>query len=227
MMTNNPPQDKKSNLSISKTNKPPEMEEMSFDINAEIDQLEELILGSSRIPVVNKILVDEDKVISQLDLIRINIPEILEEAMRIVDQKNQIIGDAQSYAQKMVDNAQRKAAQLLDESRIVQQAETQAGEIRRRVQQDCDSLQKKTISDVEQMRHKIQQEAFKTRQQAIVEAEEIQTEADNYADMMLLRLEKQLAEMLRIVNNGRQQINKDHTTHQTKSQEALVNQKVS
>lgn len=227
MTINKTPQDKKNDNPSFNPNKTPQMEEMSFDINEEIDQLEELILSSSRIPIVNKILIDEDKVVQQLDLIRINIPGILEEAMRIIDQKNQIIGEAQSYAQKMVENAQRKADQLLDESRIVQQAEAQANEIRRKVQYDCDNLQRKTISDVEQMRQKIQQEAFKTRQHAIVEAEEIQTEADNYADMMLLRLEKQLAEMLRIVNNGRQQINQDHSKHQNKSQEALINKKVS
>lgn len=226
MATNNPPQ-KRTSKSPSNQSKVPQIEEMSFDINAEIDQLEELIFSSFRIPLINKILIDEDKVNNQLDLIRINIPEVLEEAMSIIDQKTQIINDAQIYAQKMVENAQRKAAQLLDESRIVQQAETQSSEIRRRVQQDCEKLQHKTINDVEKMRQKIQQEAFKTRQQAIIEAEEIQTDADKYADKMLLRLEKQLAEMLRIVNNGRQEISRNYNTHQTKNQEALTQKKAS
>lgn len=44
---------------------------------------------------------------------------------------------------KIVENAQRKASQLLDESRIVQQAESQAYQIRRQVQQDCENLQQK------------------------------------------------------------------------------------
>jgi vacuolar-type H+-ATPase subunit H len=226
MTTKNPPQTRNHKSSSNQT-KVPQIEEMSFDINAEIDQLEDLIFSSLRIPIVNKILIDEDRVSNQLDLIRINIPEVLEEAMKIIEQKNQIINDAQSYAQKMVENAQRKAAQLLDDSRIVQQAEAQASDIRRRVQQDCEMLQRKTINDVEQMRQKIQQEAFKTRQQAILEAEEIQTDADKYADAMLLRLEKQLAEMLRIVNNGRQEINRNHNHHQNKNQEALIQKKAS
>lgn len=226
MPTNNLPQPKITNTATNQ-NKAPEIDAIGFDIHAEMEQLENLMYDSPRIPFVNKILLDEDKVIRQLDLIRMNIPEILEEAIRIVAQKNQIIAEAQAYAQKIVENAQRKAAQLLDDSRIVQQAEAQASDIRKRMQQDCEALQRKTINDVEQMRHKIQQEAFKTRQQAILEAEEIQTEADKYTDAMLLRLEQQLTEMLRIVNNGRQEINRNHNLHQTKHQEALVNKKVS
>lgn len=227
MIDNQAPEYANNNQFSQNMSQAPQIQEMSFDINHEIDQLEELILNSSKIPFINKILVDEDKMINKLDLIRINIPEILEEASAIITQKNQIVTDAQSYAQQIVETAQRKAAQMLDESRIVQQAEAQASDIRRRVQYDCDKLQGKTIHDVEQMRKKIQQEAFTTRQQAIVEAEEIQTDADRYADTMLFRLEKQLTEMLRVVTNGRQQINQEHNEHHSKHKEALINKKAS
>lgn len=185
---------------------PPQLEEMGFDLTGELDRLEDLILSGVRIPFVNKTLLTEEILLNQLDLIRINLPDCIEQATQILQQRQKILTDAQNYAQKIVENAQRKANQLLDESRIVQQAESQAYQIRRQVQQDCENLQRKTVAEVEQIRQKIQQEAIALRQQAISEAEEIQNEADIYADQVLSKLERDLSEMLRIISNGRQQV---------------------
>lgn len=203
MMTQNNP----NNPNISNhTPAPPQIEEMGFDLTGELDRLEDLILSGVRIPFIGKTLLTEEILLNQLDLIRINLPDCVEQATQILQQRQKILTDAQNYAQKIVENAQRKANQLLDESRIVQQAESQAYQIRRQVQQDCENLQRKTIAEVEQIRQKIQQEAIALRQQAISEAEEIQNEADIYADQVLSKLERDLGEMLRIISNGRQQV---------------------
>jgi cell division septum initiation protein DivIVA len=193
--------------SLSLTNdKPPQIEEMAVDMVEEIERLEDFILNSTRIPFMGKTLIDEDTLIKQLDLIRINVPDSLEQATQILQQRQQILAEAQNYAQKVVENAQRKAAQLLDDSRIVQEAENQANQIRRQVQQDCENLQRKTITEVEQIRQRIQQEVIKSRQEAILEADAIQNEADIYADSVLSKLEKDLSDMLRVVTNGRKQV---------------------
>lgn len=207
--------------------KPPKIEEMGVSMPEEIDRLEDLILNGTRIPFMGKTLIDEDTLINQLDLIRINIPDCLQQATQILQQREQILSEAQNYAQKIVENAQRKAAQLLDESRIVQQAESQAHQIRRQVQQDCENLQRKTINEVEQIRQKIQQEAIKTRQQAILEAEDIQNEADIYADSVLGKLEKDLSDMLRVVHNGRQQVHNQKVAPQPRQQDMTIAKKAS
>ncbi|BAQ62732.1 archaeal/vacuolar-type H+-ATPase subunit H [Geminocystis sp. NIES-3708] len=207
--------------------KPPKIEEMGVSMPDEIDRLEDLILNGTRIPFMGKTLIDEDTLINQLDLIRINIPDCLQQATQILQQREQILSEAQNYAQKIVENAQRRAAQLLDESRIVQQAESQAHQIRRQVQQDCENLQRKTINEVEQIRQKIQQEAIKTRQQAILEAEDIQNEADIYADSVLGKLEKDLSDMLRVVHNGRQQVHNQKVAPQPRQQDMTIAKKAS
>jgi vacuolar-type H+-ATPase subunit H len=207
--------------------KPPQIEEMGVSISDEIDTLEELILNGTRIPFTDKTLVNEDILTHQLDSIRLNLPDCLLQATQILQQREQILLEAQNYAQKIVENAQRRAAQLLDESRIVQQAESQAHQIRRKVQQDCENLQRKTISEVEQIRQKIQQEAIKTRQQAIAEAEDIQNEADNYADLVLSKLENDLSGMLRVVTNGRQQVQNQKVALQPRQQDMTILKKAS
>lgn len=205
-MTNNYANPLQVNTLPSPNDKPPQIEEMAVDMVEEIERLEDFILNSTRIPFMGKTLIDEDTLIKQLDSIRINIPDSLEQATQILQQRQQILAEAQNYAQKVVENAQRKAAQLLDDSRIVQEAENQANQIRRQVQQDCENLQRKTITEVEQIRQRIQQEVIKNRQEAIMEAEAIQNEADMYADSVLSKLEKDLGDMLRVVTNGRKQV---------------------
>ena len=184
----------------------PQVEEIGFALIDEIDRLEDIILDGLSIPLLNKTLVDEEAITRQLDELRLNIPDCYAQAVEILAQREKIITDAQNYAQKVVENAQRKASQLLDESRIVQQAENKAYQVKRQVQEDCENLQRKTMSEVEQIRNKIQQEATKLKKQTIMEAEEIHREADKYTDSVLSRLEKDLQDMLRIINNGRQQV---------------------
>lgn len=192
--------------------KPPQIQEMGFPLIQEIEKLDSLVFNSFRVPFIGKVLVDENSLLDQLDSIKMNIPDCLDQAIEILQQREKILMEAQQYAQKIVENAQRKATQMLNENTIRQQAESQAYQIKRQLQQDCENLQQKTIAEVEQIRQKIQQDAIRIRQQAIQEAEEIQNEADVYADKMLARLEKDLSDMLRVVSNGRQQVYRQQVT---------------
>ena len=47
------------------------------------------------------------------------------------------------------------------------------------------------------------------QQRAIVEAEAIEQGADNYADSVLENIEQHLNDMLRVIRNGRQQLQPD------------------
>lgn len=234
----NQPKDK--NNMTQTTDISPQIEEMGFQMNEEIDRLEEMILDNPRIPFVGRTLIDEDKLINQLDLIRINIPDSLEQALDILRQKQQIIDEAQKYSKKLIENAQQKAAHILDETRIVQQAEAQANQIRRQVQQECErkqqeaeqmkqkvqqeveQMKQKVQQDITQMKQKVQQDIIQMRQKAILESEDIQNEADDYADSTLSHLEKQLTEMLKIVQNGRKQINHNQSSSPNLMDNALT-----
>lgn len=205
----------------------PQVEEMGFALVEEIDRLEDMIMEGMSIPFINKTLVDEEAITRQLDELRINIPDCYAQALEILAQREKMITDAQNYAQKVVENAQRKASQLLDESRIVQQAENQAYQVKRQVEEDCKNLQRKTMSEVEQIRNKIQQEATQMKKQAIMEAEEIHHEADVYTDSVLSKLERDLGEMLRIISNGRQQVRQQNSKPTNHPPNMKINQKAS
>ena len=178
----------------------------SVDIQQELNRLEEMILASPRIPLSRKTLVDEERLLDQLDLVRLHLPTVFQEAQAIVQQKQEILLEAEQYAQDLIQAAEARAAQILNEMDIIRDAELQARQIQQQVQQECVAAQERNIAEINQMHTQAQQELEEMRQQAIAESEDIQRGADEYADRVLQNIEQQINDILRIIHNGRQQL---------------------
>ncbi len=139
--------------------------------------------------------VDEEQLLEQLDLVRLSLPEAFHEAEAIARQKDEIFLHAEQYAQEVIETAERQAAQILNEMGILQRAEMEAQQIRQQA-----------LAEIERMRRQAQQDLEEMQRLAIAECEEIQAGADEYADRVLKEMELQLSEMMRVVRNGRQQL---------------------
>jgi hypothetical protein len=176
------------------------------DIQQELNRLEEMILDSPRLLWSRRTLVDEDQFLDQLDLVRLSLPEAFHEAEEIVRQKDEILIQAEQYAQDMIEAAEQRAAQMINETGIIRQAELEAQQIRAQVQEECEAAQQQTIAEIERNRRQAQQDLDELRRLAIEECEDIQNGADQYADKVLRDMEAQMAEMTRIIRNGRQQL---------------------
>lgn len=176
------------------------------DFQRELNRLEEIVLASPHIPLTRRTLVDEEQLLDQLDLVRLNLPKVFEEAQAILHQKKEILLQAEQYAQQIIEAAEARAAQILNEMDIVRQAELQANQIRQQVQQEAEAAHEQTMTEIDRMRLQAQQELEEMRQRATLEYEQMQNEADEYADSVLKNIEQQLNDMLRIIRNGRQQL---------------------
>ncbi|MGL5074372.1 MAG: hypothetical protein ACRDBG_00830, partial [Waterburya sp.] len=106
--------------------------------------------------------------------------------------------EAEGYAYLIVQSAEKKAREIVQESAIVRQAELDGAKIRLKVEQECEQLKQATKNEIEQW-----------RQEAIAECQVIQKEADLYADNVLGDLEQKLQNMLTVVQNGRQQLQQE------------------
>jgi hypothetical protein len=179
------------------------------DIQRELNKLEEMILDSPRIPLSRRTVVDEEQLLDQLDLVRLNLPTAFQEATDIVLHKEEVIGEAEHIAQQIIANAEQRALQILNEMDLVRQAEREAHQIRQQVQQECELMQQQVLADIDQARRRAQQELEEMQRIALAECAEIQRGADDYADRVLSELEAQFTDMMRVVRNGRQQIQVD------------------
>ncbi len=181
------------------------------DIQRELNRLEEIILDSPRIPFVGRTLIDEEQLLDQLDIVRLNLPVAFQEAEMIVRHKDEILQEAELYAEEIIENAEQRASQILNEMGLVQQAKAEADQLRNQVQLDCEAIQQATIAEIQQIRDQAQQEYEEMRAITIAECDEIHKGADDYADRVLGSIEQQLTNMLKVIRNGRQQLGGDGT----------------
>lgn len=181
------------------------------DIEQELDRLEEMILASPHIPMTRRTLIDEEQFLDRLDLIRSLLPTLLQQAQAVVAQKQEILLQAEQEAGEIIQAAQAQAAQIVDRTTIVQQADLSARQLQQQVQQECLLAQEENLLQIERLRQEAQRQIEQMRQEAIAQAEEIQRGADDYADAVLNNLEYQLTEALRIIYNGRRELRSEET----------------
>jgi len=176
----------------------PENSPQNLDIQVELDNLEEIIFSGFNIPFTGLTLIEEEKLLNQLEQIKNNIPDAFDAANEIIRERETIIAKAEHLAEQIITDAEIRAAQIKDQTGIVQQAQQEAYQIRQQLTQECELIQKQTLTEIEQL-----------QQRTIAECQGMRKEADDYSDAVLSNLEAQLAEMMRIVQNGRQQIYKN------------------
>ncbi|QIZ70954.1 ATP synthase F0 subunit B [Oxynema aestuarii] len=181
----------------------------TVDIQRELNRLEEMILDSPRIPFSRRTLIDEEQLLDQLDVVRLNLPAAFNQVEEIIRQKEEILLQAEQYAQEILEAAEQRASEILDEMGIVRQAKLEADRLRQQVQQDCERAREQTLSEIDHLRRQTQQEIEDMRRNAIAECEAIEKGADEYADRVLGNIEGQLSDMLRVIRNGRSQLHED------------------
>jgi vacuolar-type H+-ATPase subunit H len=170
----------------------------NFNIQIELDNLEELILAGANVPLTELTILDAGLLLEQLNQIKASLPVEFTTASEIVNRRQEIIAEAEGYAYLIVQSAEKKALEMVQESAIVRQAELDGAKIRLKTEQECEHLKQTTKNEIEQW-----------RQEAIAECKIIQNEADCYADSVLGDLEQKLQQMLTIVQNGRQQLQQE------------------
>ena len=106
-----------------------------------LDEMENLLLVSSRLWFTNKRLIEEDELGRLIDELREVLPGELMEANRIITERQQILEQAQKDAQNIVDNGKNYIHKLTGENNITRQAQEQAAEILEQARKSSRDLQ--------------------------------------------------------------------------------------
>jgi len=111
-----------------------------MDILHLVDRLEQLVNEGRRLPLSNKVMVDEQKIWDLIDQMRIAIPEEVKKAKRTNQERDRIIAQAHEEAARLVDLKREEAAVLVSEHDLTKAAELRAATIVERAQRDVESL---------------------------------------------------------------------------------------
>ena len=111
-----------------------------MDIQHLIDRLEDLVDGGRHIPMGKYTIVDEEAVLSIIDQMRISIPDQIESAVRVVNQRDKLMAQANEEASRIVSHARQKSEDMLNRDSIVVGARHQAGNIVAHAQAEADEI---------------------------------------------------------------------------------------
>ena len=99
-----------------------------MDILRLVDELENLIDNTSRIPFTSNIIVNEEYIYDILDQLRTSIPREIKEARRTEAERQKILARAKEEADRLVNMAKEKIMAAVDDHEIIEAAKAHAKE---------------------------------------------------------------------------------------------------
>ena len=115
--------------------------DMRMDLQYLIDRLETMVRAGRRMPVMNKIMMDEQELVDLIDQMRTVLPEEIRYAKHVLREKEQILSDAQAQADDVLRNARQHAEVLIEREGLLKQARQQADDIKRQAQEEAERVQ--------------------------------------------------------------------------------------
>lgn len=112
-----------------------------MDILHLVDRLEDLIDEGRHIPLSRYTMIDEERALEIIDQMRISIPEEIEKANRIIQQRDRLMAQANEEAARMVELARERGDTLTSREAIAQAAQSRAAHIIELARQEAEGMQ--------------------------------------------------------------------------------------
>jgi len=112
-----------------------------MDIQHLVDRLEDLIDEGRHIPLSKYTLIDEERALEIIDQMRISIPEEIEKATRVIQQRDRVMAQANEEASRMVEIAKERGDTMTSREAIAQAAQNRAANILELARQEAEVMQ--------------------------------------------------------------------------------------
>ena len=128
-----------------------------------ISALYDMIQDARALPLgADKCILERDKVLDMLDEIIAQLPAELKQSRTIVESRNELIGQARREAENIVRQAQQKAATLVEQEAIYQEARRQC--------QDMFNKTQSRIADLRKASNEYMDDALRRTEEAIAQS---------------------------------------------------------
>ena len=116
-----------------------------------LDEIEEVLESSKSLPFTNKISVEKERILDILNDIRLNLPDDIRSAQRILGDHDRIIADAERKAQGIIDTAESEAKIRTNNHEIFIRASDQASEAVENAKKDARDLRLNAMDYADEM----------------------------------------------------------------------------
>lgn len=100
-----------------------------MDVLVLIEKLDDVIHDARGVPLSGDVRVNKEEMYDLLDQMRATIPEEIKQARWIVKERQEMLAEAKREAERIVNEAKDKQAQLVSQEEVVRQAERLAEDI--------------------------------------------------------------------------------------------------
>lgn len=100
-----------------------------MDVLKLIDEIEDIIEEGTSLPFSKKIMVDTEEILDIIKEIRIRLPDEIKQASWIKEEKQRILAEAQKDADNIINEAEYRLEELIDQEAISKAAKERAEEI--------------------------------------------------------------------------------------------------
>ena len=152
-----------------------------MDIQHLVDSLEQVLNESTRVPLSAYLIVNEEKVYSLLDQMRVAVPEEIKRANRIEAEKDRILAQAKEEAERIRELARQEAGELVRRDAIVNASQSRAENIIERARRDAEALRQDADVYIMDVLNRLEEDL--TRTLKVVQNGLQKVEADQQAAM--------------------------------------------
>ncbi len=117
-----------------------------MDTKKLLAELESVVKNAGDVPFTNKKMVDKEDIIRIIDAINQSLPNELDNAKRVVADKERILLEAEKKADDQIAQAKDYIARITDENELVKQAQDRANQIITSANQAAEELETKSVT---------------------------------------------------------------------------------
>ncbi len=122
-----------------------------------LDELDEIIDVASSVPLVKKVMVDPDEITDIVKEIRQELPDEIQQAQWIKNERERILNEAKAEYEKIINDAKLRADKLVDNDEITVTAKAKADEIIRVAKENSQVMKMSILDYTDNMLYNLQE----------------------------------------------------------------------
>ncbi len=122
-----------------------------------LNELEEIINTAPRVPLASKVMVDANEVLELAKDIRLKLPDDVQQAKWVIDEKDKIHAEAKSEYERIIIEARKQADTMVEEHAITERAKDVAQEVYRRADEYSRDMRIRTYNYMDEVLYNFRQ----------------------------------------------------------------------
>lgn len=131
-----------------------------MDLLALIDEVEDILEAGTSVPLTSRVMVNKNELLDIVKEIRIKLPDEIKQAAWIKEERQRIIDEAQKTASTMIEDAEQKLEELINNEEVLKVANERSEEIITKAQLSSEEIRVGALEYADELLYEAQ-EKFK------------------------------------------------------------------